>query len=168
MSGGVPEAVSRLAAGRGDQAPFLLAHHVEAARRLAGLFDRARLMQRVTMSYDPTRVGGKGGGGAQADISDSAAEARKRLADLAGTMAAECWSVLFDTCGLDRGLQEIEAERDWPRRGGKLVLRIALAQLATQYGLEPEARGNEAVRQRHWLPERPAMFGGDGKPGGKN
>lgn len=158
MSEGIPEAVGRLAAARRDGAPFLLSHHAEAARRLALTFERARLRQRVTMSYDPTRVGGRGGGGVQGELSASAADARRQLADLAGAMPAECWSVLFDICGLDRGLQEVETERDWPRRGGKLVLRIALSSLAAHYGLEAEARGREAARQRHWLPERMPMF----------
>ena len=68
MSEGIPEAVGRLAAARRDGAPFLLPHHVEAARRLALTFERARLRQRVTMSYDPTRVGGRGGGGVQGEL----------------------------------------------------------------------------------------------------
>lgn len=159
MTEALPDAIGRLAAARRDSTPFLLAHHVEAARRLAHTFERARLRQRVTMSYDPTRTGGRAGGGtAQGDISASAADARKHLAVLAATMPAECWSVLFDICGLDRGLQEIETERDWPRRGGKLVLRIALSALATHYGLDAEARGREAQGQRHWLAERVPMF----------
>ena len=52
-----PDAVLRLASARGGEPAFLDAHHVEAARRLAQNFERARLSQRVTMSYDPTRVG---------------------------------------------------------------------------------------------------------------
>lgn len=158
MTGDIPEAVARLAAARRDAAPFLLAHHVEAARRLALTFERALMRQRVTMSYDPTRVGGRAGGGVQGDLSAGAADARRQLADLAAAMPAECWSVLFDICGLDRGLQDVEAERDWPRRGGKLVLRIALSALAAHYGLDAEARGRDAARQRHWLPERLPMF----------
>lgn len=159
MTEGLPDAVGRLAASRRDSAPFLRPHHIEAARRLAHTFERARLRQRVTMSYDPTRTGGRGGGSAvQGELSASAADARKQLADMAAMMPADCWAVLFDICGLDRGLQDVETERDWPRRGGKLVLRIALSHLAAHYGLDAEARGREAQRQRHWLPERVQMF----------
>lgn len=155
----IPEAVARLAAARGREAAFLLPHHVEAARRLTRIFERARLRQRVTMSYDPARLGGRrGGGSVQDELSASAADARRDLARLAAILPAECWSVLFDVCGLERGMQEVEAQRDWPRRGGKLVLRIALAQLAMHYGLEGEARGRETGRQRGWLEERPPMF----------
>lgn len=156
---GLPDAVLRLASGRGEQAAFLDRHHIEAASRLARLFEKARLRQRVTMSYDPARVGGRSGSGsAETDLSVSAADARRKLSDLARTMPAECWSLLFDICGLDLGLQEIEASRDWPRRGGKLVLRIALSSLASQFGLEAKAEGRDATPQRHWLPERPEMF----------
>jgi uncharacterized protein DUF6456 len=159
MSEGLPDAIGRLAAARRYGPPFLLPHHVAAALRLVQAFERARLRQRVTMSYDPTRTGGRGRGGAvQGEISASAADARRHLADIAGRMPADCWAILFDICGLDRGLQDVEAERDWPRRGGKLVLRIALSHLAAHYGLEAEARGREAQRQRHWRPERAQMF----------
>lgn len=159
MHEAIPDAVIRLAAARRDQPAFLLPHHVEAARRLALTFEKARLRQRVTMSYDPARVGGRSGGGApQGELSASAADARRTLAELAATMPSECWSVLFDICGLGQGLQDVEAEHDWPRRGGKLVLRIALSCLATHYGLDAEACGRDSARQRQWLPERPAMF----------
>jgi hypothetical protein len=159
MSEGLPDAVVRLAATRRDSEPFLLPHHIEAARRLAHAFERARLRQRVTMSYDPTRTGGRSSGSpVQGALSAGAADARKQLADIAAVMPADCWAVLFDICGLDRGLQDVEQARDWPRRGGKLVLRIALSHLATHYGLDAEARGRDTQRQRHWLPERAPMF----------
>lgn len=159
MNEALPDAVGRLAAARRDSSPFLLPHHVEAAWRLARLFERAHLRQRVTMSYDPTRTGGRSSGSpVQGELSASAADARKHLADLAALMPTDCWAVLFDICGLDQGLQDVETARDWPRRGGKLVLRIALSHLAAHYGLDAEAQGREAMRQRHWLPERAPMF----------
>jgi hypothetical protein len=154
-----PEVVVRLAVARGNEAPFLAAHHVEAARRLARLFERARMRQRVTMSYDPTRLGGRAGGGSvQADLSVSAEDARRSLANLAEVLPVECWNVLFDVCGFDKGMQDVEIERDWPRRSGKLVLRIALSQLAGHFGLSATAEGQENGRHRHWRPERVAMF----------
>lgn len=155
----VPDAVVRLATSRRDAPSFLLPHHVEAAHRLTLTFEKALLRQRVTMSYDPTRVGGRASGSpVQGQLSVSAEDARRQLNDLAAAMPSECWAVLVDICGLDRGLQDVETEHDWPRRGGKLVLRIALSALATRYGLDAEARGREVARQRQWLPERVPMF----------
>jgi hypothetical protein len=154
-SGCLPDAVSRLSNSAAGQ--FLAPHHQQAARRLAQLFERACLRQRVTMSYDPARVG-RTKGAPQGDLADSAADARKRLAALAGRMPADCWSVLTDVCLYDRGLQDIETERGWPRRAAKLVLRIGLDQAAGLLGLTEKATGNERAAMRHWLPERAPMF----------
>ncbi len=136
---------------------FLEDHHREAASRLARLFERANLRQRVTMSYDPARIGKPAGTG-QGDIADSAADARKRLARLAAGMPRDCWGVLVDACLYDKGLQQIEMERSWPRRSAKLVLRIGLDQAAMLLGINDLAFGPDRAGQRAWLPERPPMF----------
>jgi len=154
----VPRAVERLLGAVGHEPAFLEAHHGQAASRLMRGFERARLAQRVTMSYDPARIGGPRGHSGQAELADSAADARKRLAELARSLPRDCWSVLFDVCGFDRGLQEVEAERAWPRRSAKLVLRVALDQLAALYGLDASGSGAEKGHQRGWLEARPKMF----------
>lgn len=153
----LPDAVQHLAAhSRGEV--FLEPHHLEAARRLTRLYERALLRQRVTMSYDPGRVGGNGGRPVQGDLADSAAGARQRLAGLARQLPADCWGVLSDVCGFDKGLQQIETERGWPRRSAKLVLRIGLDQLAGMDGLVAEAQGRQQGPMRAWLPDRLPMF----------
>lgn len=152
-----PDAVLRLlSTGRGEA--FLAAHHAEAARRLALLFVRARLTQRVTMSYDLARIGGSRDGSRQGELADSAFHARRLLDGLAGKMPRDCWSILVDTCGFDKGLQEIEMERSWPRRSAKLVLRIGLDQLAAIMGLSELAEGKADQKLKGWLPERPPLF----------
>jgi hypothetical protein len=153
--GNVPEAVLRLCGG--GAASYLGAHHVEAATRLTRLFSRASLRQRVTMSYDPARVG-KSAGPVQADIAHSAADARRALNDLARHVPPDCWSMLVDICLHDRGLQDIEMARHWPRRSAKLVLRIGLDQVASRLGLAEAASGSERRSVQIWLPERPPMF----------
>lgn len=147
--------VSETSMGRRDD--FLESHHREAASRLSGLFERANLRQRVTMSYDLARIG-KAAGTGPGDIADSAADARKRLARLAVGMPRDCWGVLVDVCLYDKGLQQIESERSWPRRSAKLVLRIGLDQAATLLGIDDQAVGPDRGGQRAWLPERPPMF----------
>ena len=159
-----PEAVLRLAvAVRGEC--FIAVHHVEAARRLARLFNRARLMQRTTMSYDAARIGNGRGQPVQADLADltdSAIDARRLLDGLAARLPSDCWSVLIDICGFDKGLQQIEQERSWPRRSAKLVLRIGLDQLAAIMGLTEFAKGAARQDTRTWRPERAPMFAEDG------
>lgn len=150
----VPDAMLRLAGNGQDD--FLAPHHLEAGQRLSRLFERASLRQRVTMSYDPARVG-QSRGVAQADLSDSAADARTRLGRLAGVLPRDCWGVLVDVCLYGKGLQQVEAERNWPRRSAKLVLRIGLDQIAAQFGLQEVAQGRERLAARNWLPERVPM-----------
>src|SRR5690606_38770097 len=107
---GLPDAVARLAQVGPDT--FLLDHHLEASRHLSRLFERAQLRQRVTMSYDPARKPGRAIS-QQAEIADTAAEARQGLGKLAGRVPAGCWGVLIDVCVYDKGLQQIEQERGW-------------------------------------------------------
>jgi len=135
-------------------APFLDKHHIAAANRLERLMARARLGPRLTMSYDPAAVGGSGARqhGA-ADIAESAAAARQTLNRLASAMPTDCWDVAVDVCGFAKGLQAIETERSWPRRSAKLVLRIALEQLALHWGLAPHVAPDQG-RSRAWLAER--------------
>lgn len=152
----LPESIARLASGNRSDA-FLAPHHLEAASRLVHLFERAHLRQRVTMSYDPARIG-RSQGGARSDVSDTSMDARKRLSDLAGQMSPDCWSVLSDVCLYDKGLQVIEVERSWPRRSAKLVLRIGLDQIAGKMGLDELAAGQNGAAPRTWLSERLPMF----------
>ena len=152
-----PEAVLRLASQSGGER-FLPPHHLEAARRLSRIFERARMLQRVTMSYDQARIGGGRDRPAQADLADSAVQARAMLDGLAHRLPRDCWGVLTDICGFDKGLQQIEQERGWPRRSAKLVLRIGLDQLASAMGLEETAEGRAGGASRNWLAERPPMF----------
>jgi hypothetical protein len=156
------DVLSRLAGNRDGAGPaFLAPHHLAAAQRLEQLVRRAQLAPRVTMSYDPANVGGRARSGNGVETaSDGAADARLRLSRIASALPADCWGVLFDVCGLGKGLQLIETERRWPRRSAKLVLRIGLDQLASQFGLSAQATGSGTVT-RHWLEERLPLISED-------
>jgi hypothetical protein len=148
------ESVVNRLSGSGEK-NFLKPHHLLAAERFETLVRRAQLTPRVTMSYRQTRVGGQRNAGNSAEeMSESAAEARLRLSRLAGQIPSDCWNVLIDVCGFGKGLQLIETERRWPRRSAKLVLRIALEQLAQNFGLCAQATGSEKTRYQNWLGER--------------
>ncbi|MDB5507376.1 MAG: hypothetical protein JWR75_2014 [Devosia sp.] len=135
----------------GESEAFLGARQLEAAVRLQGLFRRAALMPRLTMSYDAVRIPGGGGGGN--DLSDSAATARKQLNTLVAGLPGDCAGVVLDVCGFGKGLAEIEAERRWPRRSAKFLLRAGLDALARQWGLDDRAVGPASRRLEVFIGE---------------
>ena len=152
-------ALGQLARSRNGEPSFLNAHHLEAAGRLLTLFERSRLSGRTTMKYGP-RVD-SGHGGHAHEMGDMALDARKQLAELYSSLPRDCADIVIDVCGYEKGLQDIERERGWPRRSAKLVLRIGLDALAARYGLSPSAIGGETAGMRNWLSEnaRPLEFG---------
>jgi hypothetical protein len=146
--------LARLASG---SEPFLDRHQVEAGERIRKLCERARLQPRVTMSYSAAHTASRKGVSHAADLTDIAAEARRHLADLHRALPDDCASVVFDVCGLLKGLQQVESERQWPRRSAKLVLRIGLEQAAKHFGLSAVALG-AGGRERMWV-EKPTVVG---------
>jgi hypothetical protein len=151
--------LARLAQAAGGETAFLERHQVEAGERVRLWAEKARLTPRLTMSYSAAHVAG-GSPSQRGEIGDMAADARKRLNALWDSLPRDCAGVVMDVCVFEKGLQQIEAERGWPRRSAKLVLRIGLEQLAGQFGLAPVAAGPERGKQRGWMEgERVAMFG---------
>ena len=137
---------------RGGDA-FLEDYHLAAGQRVSQWGARAQVRQRITMSYDPAQVGGRRHGADASDISDMAADARKALARLYRDLPRDCAETVIDVCVFEKGLQVIEAERGWPRRSAKLVLRIGLDQLAVQLGLSPHVTGQASGQLTAWLDE---------------
>ncbi|WP_127145619.1 DUF6456 domain-containing protein [Pelagibacterium montanilacus] len=155
-------AIAALVRRQGRAGPYLEAHHIVAAERIARLYERSRLTPRVTMRYEPVPGGGRQGrreGGS--DIPEMAAEARKALARLHGHLPPDCMDVIVDVVGYEKGLGEIEAARGWPRRSAKMVLRIALDQAAIAFGLSGAATGAASGSVRGWVaPDgRPTLVG---------
>jgi len=136
---------------KGKQA-FLLPHHLIAADRIHVLVMRTQMVQRTTMSYDPSRIGGKkSGSSAMSDLAQSGVDAKKQLAQLLDKLPQDCAGVVMDVCGFQKGLQLIEIERQWPRRSAKLILRIGLEQLAVHLGLSSVATGARSTGSRFWM-----------------
>jgi hypothetical protein len=124
--------------------------HVVAGDRLRADFTRGQMTPRVTSDWSallaPTaRSSGRGG---MADLSDTALAARGRVRRAIEAVGPELQGVLLDVCCFLKGLEQIEAERRWPARSAKVVLRLALDCLARHYGLAAEARGPETGRLR--------------------
>jgi hypothetical protein len=142
--------LARLAAGSGSEPAFLARHQVEAGERVRRLVERARLTPRLTMSYSTAHVAGGKGPGHAGEMTDMAADARRALARLHQLLPRDCAEVVLDVCGLEKGLQQVETERGWPRRSAKLVLRIGLDRLAELWGIGAVAVGRERGT-RAWM-----------------
>lgn len=141
-----------LVIGQKGAQPFMQRHHVEAANRIEKLVEQAQMRQRTTMSYDPTRVGGKSGSGsAGPELGGRAIDARNTLNACLGKLAPDCAGVVLDVCGLQKGLQLVEQERKWPRRSAKMILRVGLDQVAIHFGITPSVIGSQSNRPQQWI-----------------
>ncbi|MFV0281126.1 MAG: DUF6456 domain-containing protein [Rhodoblastus sp.] len=132
-----------------DGAPFLAPAQIEAGERFRRDVEIAQLRQRVTSDW--SGAAGAGQRGPQnMQMSDVLVAARQRLDRAAQALGGELAGVLFDVCGMQKGLELVERERAWPPRSGKIALRIALDRLAAHYGLGSLARGPERGRLVNW------------------
>ncbi len=135
--------------------PLLSAAEAAAGRRLHAEYERSRLRQRVTASWDPTASAGRDGsrGRPAAGPSDVALDARRRLSQALDAVGPDLAGVLYAVCCEEVGLEEVERRQGWPKRSAKVILQIALRRLCAFYGLSDEATGRErrpGERIGHW------------------
>ena len=78
--------------------------------------------------------------------------ARERVCRALAAVGPDLAGVLIDVCCHLKGLEASEKASGWPQRSGKIILQIALRQLARHYGMLPlpVAPGPPPVRVRHW------------------
>lgn len=123
-----------------------------AGERLRADFTRGQLMQRVTSNWSAAVASGRrGGAGGVAELTDAALSARLRFERALAATGPEFAGILVDFCCFLKGIEDIEAARQWPKRSAKLVLQLALSALARHYGLAPTAQGRDTHGgMRHW------------------
>ncbi|WP_421785983.1 DUF6456 domain-containing protein [Hyphobacterium sp.] len=116
---------------------WLSAGEFEAGERLRGDFHRSTLSERITSDWDsyltPVR-GGQGGRGVE-DAPPSALAAKARVQAALDAVGPGFDRVLSSVCLRELGLEAFEQDEAWPRRSGKVVLKLALQRLARFYGL---------------------------------
>lgn len=128
----------------------------QAGERLRADFWFAHMTPSVTANWSLLL----GGGGAQqsrspdhgADIQDHVCAARERVRRALRVAGPDLAGVLIDVCCHLKGIEASEQNRGLPKRAGRIVLQIALRQLARHYGLlrDDEQHVERSVRVNHW------------------
>lgn len=127
--------------------PFIDAVEFAAGERLRADYSRGQIMPRVTSNWTAAVADGRrGSAGGMAEITEAAMAARRRVEKALAAVGPDLAGLLVDFCCFLKGLEEIEWERRWPPRSGKVVLRVALAALARHYGLGDATQGPQHAR----------------------
>ena len=142
---------------RRDKSGQRLISHEElaAGEKLAADFHAAMMQPRVTASWSgavSSRREKRGPPGFGAEVPDRVIAAKRRFEAALLAVGADHAGLLIDVCCFEKGLSDVEKAAGWPQRSGKLVLQIALRQLARHYGLiQDDAAAVHGVgRLRHW------------------
>ena len=106
-----------------------------AGEKLRRDFTLSQLTPRMGVNWDAPVVSGSRGAGADS-ISDIAMAARQRLSKALVAVGPGLSDLLFDVCCHLKAMEAVENERDWARRSGRVVLKIALDRLASHYGFD--------------------------------
>ena len=136
--------------------PLISGVQFQAGERLRTDLTLAAMLPRTTVNWQAL---GGGSGGTAMTHSELVMAARQRVHKAMAAVGPELNGLLADLCGFLKGLEQIERERNWPPRSGKIVLGLALDRLAAHYGLAASAQGPDYARMRQWGTEdyRPAI-----------
>jgi hypothetical protein len=121
-----------------------------AGERLRAEFTRAQLMPRISANWSAPVADGPRGA-SPAAFTEAVIAARQRVRRALDAVGPEFSGLLVDICCFLKGLADIERERRWPARSGKVVLQLGLDRLARHYGLDAVARGRSCSEVRTWL-----------------
>jgi len=119
----------------------------QAGERLRSELTMSAILPRTTANWQAVGVQS---GYAGLNHSEMVTAARQRVQKALTAVGPEFSGLLTDICGFLKGLEQIERDRDWPARSGKVVLGLALDRLAAHYGLHEQATGPASAKIRQW------------------
>ena len=120
-----------------------------AGERLRLDTTRAQLLPRTTANWDASVADGRRGAGGS-EFADATVAARQRVRRAVDAVGPELSGILLDVCCFLKPMEQIERERGWPARSGRIVLGLALTRLAGHYGLRSEAVGPAEGHMTSW------------------
>ncbi|MEM9356098.1 MAG: DUF6456 domain-containing protein [Pseudomonadota bacterium] len=126
----------------------------EAGDRIRRDFWFGHMAPRVTTSYQSVPKAGRFavGGDCSVDLRQGVLDARERVRRALDAVGSDYSGLIVDICCLDRKLSDVEVDSGWPKRSGKIILQLALRQLARHYGLlkDRSHRHGDVQPKRHW------------------
>jgi Domain of unknown function (DUF6456) len=137
-----------------DGKPMLSEFELAAGEKLRADFWFAQMTPNVTANWSMLKSEGGGRRGSPdhgAELADHVIAAQERVRLALKAAGPDLAGLLIDVCCFLKGLEVIERSCRWPQRSGKIVLQIALRQLARHYGLiSDSSRPRAAGRVTHW------------------
>src|SRR5437016_5171004 len=101
-------------------------HQLQAGEKLRLDFTQAHLMPRTTSNWSTPLGSDRRSGERAGQSTETMIAARQRIHRALDTVGPEFAGLLLDICCFLKGLEDIERERAWPARSGKVVLQLAL------------------------------------------
>ncbi len=132
-----------------DGRPLIEPVQLQAGERLRRDFTYGQLTPRVTSIWTAAVADGRRAPGSPL-FSDTVLAARQRVRHALQAAGPDFAGLLLDVCCFLKGLEDVERERAWPPRSGKVVLQLALDCLARHYGFRAEMRGPARAAIRTW------------------
>jgi Domain of unknown function (DUF6456) len=134
-----------------DGVPFLTEAEFRAGERLRADYTRGQIMPRLGANWEASVASGRRtDGNGIAELTDAALAARLRVERAIAVVGPELSGVLIDVCCFLKGLELVEAERGWPVRSAKIVLKTALGALNRHYEPSRSANVRRPARMLHW------------------
>lgn len=129
----------------GGGTPLLTPEEAAAGERFHADYHRSTLSARVTShwSAQPGSPGRRPRDPADAPV--SALAARDRVMEALDVLGPGLDRVIIAVCVRELPMEGLERELSWPRRSGKLALKLALQRLALHYGLVPRPTPQAAM-----------------------